>query len=88
MLYTIFFDILRHYFPSSNKLRKRRMISVILKRRNQVNCIDVIVITTKILFTVYSAVRAGDAGSAAASPGDAAASPGKFFLGKFERNLT
>jgi len=38
------------------------MISVFLKRRNQVNCIDLIVITTKTSFTVYSAVGAGDAG--------------------------
>jgi len=45
------------------------MISVILKRRNQVSCIDLIVITTKTSFTVYSAVGAGDAGSTAASPG-------------------
>jgi len=45
------------------------MISVIFKRLDQVNCIDLIAITTKTAFTVYSAVGAGDAEGAAASSG-------------------
>jgi len=39
-------------FPSI-KLQKRRMILVILKKkRNQFNCIDLIVVTIKTSFTV------------------------------------
>jgi len=64
------------------QIAEEKVISVFLKRRNHVNCIDLIVIMTKTSFTVYSVVGAGDAGLHEVQPhllGN--------FLGKFERNL-